>query len=93
MNRHSRMPPIPPVSGHSDYVTSTSQLPAQIGVSFQPLTRNSFLMLDVADIDAIEVLARTNKRSVQEVTDIYANEFARLKANARHTELSSVVGQ
>lgn len=40
-------------------------------------------MLDVADIVAIEVLARTNKRSVQEVTDIYTNEFARLKANAR----------
>jgi predicted RecB family nuclease len=40
-------------------------------------------MLDVADIDAIEALARTNKRSVQEVTDIYTNEIARLKANAR----------
>jgi hypothetical protein len=40
-------------------------------------------MVDAADIDAIEVLARTNHRSVKEVTDIYMNEFARLKANAR----------
>jgi len=42
-------------------------------------------MVDAADIDAIEVLARTNKRSVQEVTDIYMNELAYLKANARIT--------
>lgn len=40
-------------------------------------------MVDPADIDAIEVLARTSGRSMQEVTDIYMNEFARLKANAR----------
>ncbi len=40
-------------------------------------------MVDAADIDAIEVLARTNKRSMQEVTDIYLNEFSRLKADAR----------
>ena len=40
-------------------------------------------MVDAADIDAIEGLARANNRSVSEVTDIYLNEFARLKANAR----------
>ena len=40
-------------------------------------------MVDAADIDAIEVLARTNNRSVREVTELYMSEFARLKANAR----------
>ncbi len=40
-------------------------------------------MVDAADIDAIEVLARAFKRSVQEVTEIYLKESARLKATAR----------
>jgi hypothetical protein len=40
-------------------------------------------VLDAADIDAIGALARAYNRSVKEVTDIYVNEFARLKANAR----------
>ena len=40
-------------------------------------------MVDAADIDAIQG-ARKNKRTFcEEVTDIYMNEFARLKANAR----------
>jgi len=40
-------------------------------------------MADTAHVDAIEALARASKRSVREVGEIYMEELAHLKVDAR----------
>ena len=40
-------------------------------------------MSDAAHADAIDMLARANNRSAQEVAEIYLEELARLKAHAK----------